>query len=627
MPNKPGIELLEPRLLLSGSIGAQFTEIDNSSALSGYNTYDLEIDVNYKWMQALMIVDLAQGSIYQDAQGSDTQPAIADITNTPSLEFDTYLTGPSGEAAIIYTEGTRLGHNSDYIYRTHIDTDRLEVWWTTADPEGIDPEGFFDIARITLSDDAIGTWSLVTDTFACKKLTVSGQIEDGAFDLQAIPAPQPPIPLGMRLEEVDNSAVLNGYKTYDIFVDTDSLRYSTGLTIDLTHGHFYQSIDNFLVTEAPDGAINPGDEFDTFLFAPYDLDTYYGIRHTPRYQLLQNPVLDSVSINVKTQAKSAIKDEQGSYWFGRITLSDDATGQWHWTSANVGFEVLDEAGIISQGAFLNDDAAPAADPIDGDFNGDGQLDIMWWNEQTQTYQIWQMDGTLIEQVNAPNASASAQRWIEALGDFTRDGLTDLVYRENGAVYIRRMTSAVSAYEPLEVGALYLKSQLKVAELSDDWTIAGVGDFTGDGQNDILLRHKESGANRVWEMNGFEHQDTLRIKRVRNMQWQIAGVGDFNGDGQDDILWRNQRDGRNTIWEMDGTAIQSTTALRPARDLDWQIAAVGDYTGDGKTDILWRNTREGKNALWEMNGMAFRGRIDLPDQNDEDWQIAGSLLGM
>ena len=31
-----------------------------------------------------------------------------------------------------------------------------------------------------------------------------------------------------------------------------------------------------------------------------------------------------------------------------------------------------------------------------------------------------------------------------------------------------------------------------------------------------------------------------------LSWQVAQVGDYNGDGRDDILWRNN-DGRITDW--------------------------------------------------------------------------------
>jgi serralysin len=36
-------------------------------------------------------------------------------------------------------------------------------------------------------------------------------------------------------------------------------------------------------------------------------------------------------------------------------------------------------------------------------------------------------------------------------------------------------------------------------------------------------------------------------------WSIAGTGDFNGDGRTDILWRGQG-AEVVVWEMDGSQI-------------------------------------------------------------------------
>jgi len=42
-------------------------------------------------------------------------------------------------------------------------------------------------------------------------------------------------------------------------------------------------------------------------------------------------------------------------------------------------------------------------------------------------------------------------------------------------------------------------------------------------------------------------------------WTIAGTGDFNGDGQTDILWRDIS-GSVAIWTMDGSVISSYASM-------------------------------------------------------------------
>jgi hypothetical protein len=39
-------------------------------------------------------------------------------------------------------------------------------------------------------------------------------------------------------------------------------------------------------------------------------------------------------------------------------------------------------------------------------------------------------------------------------------------------------------------------------------------------------------------------------------WSVAGIGDFNGDGMADIVWRNAVDGNTTIWLMNSATVAS-----------------------------------------------------------------------
>ena len=52
----------------------------------------------------------------------------------------------------------------------------------------------------------------------------------------------------------------------------------------------------------------------------------------------------------------------------------------------------------------------------------------------------------------------------------------------------------------------------------------------------MARHRQ------WRL----HRQLERARPRRSQSGQIAGVGDFNGDGHDDILWRDT-DGTVTNW--------------------------------------------------------------------------------
>jgi len=250
-----------------------------------------------------------------------------------------------------------------------------------------------------------------------------------------------------------------------------------------------------------------------------------------------------------------------------------------------------------------------------DFNGDGHSDILWHNARGQLA-LWQMNGATLTSADAVagGAQVSPDWHIATITDFNGDGTTDILWRNNsGAVAEWNMNGTAIASAGLVAGG---------AAVSSDWQIAGVGDFGGDGKNDILW-HNTNGQLSMWQMDGSTLLSAGAVVSIPTA-WQIAAVADFDGDGKSDILWRHSS-GMVAEWNMNGMALASGGAVAggAAVTSDWQIAGVGDFGGDGKNDILWQSTN-GQLAIWQMDGSTLlsAGVAVGGAAVSADWHLAG-----
>jgi hypothetical protein len=257
----------------------------------------------------------------------------------------------------------------------------------------------------------------------------------------------------------------------------------------------------------------------------------------------------------------------------------------------------------------------------GDLSGDGKADILL-SDSNGTFYDWTMDGPTatssneVTYQNQPVELAPSSGWtIAGLGDFNGDGKADVLFGNTNGTFVDWTMNG-----PTIEQAGHLTYQGNTVDLGPAWSVAGIGDFNGDNKSDILLRNT-NGTLADWSMNrsiidSSQHVTYQGALVTLPSSWSIIGVGDFNGDGMADILLRNTN-GSLREWLMNGSQIESSQAITDrgasvSLASSWTLAAVGDFNGDGMADLLWRNS-SGALVEWTMNGAAITSASSIAYQ--------------
>ena len=211
----------------------------------------------------------------------------------------------------------------------------------------------------------------------------------------------------------------------------------------------------------------------------------------------------------------------------------------------------------------------------GDFNGDGRDDILWRNPSTGQTTDWlgQANGGFVG--NDANAlSTIGTSWqVAATGDFNGDGRSDILWRDNMGAMTTSLGQANGGFASNAANFWHT--------IPTSWQIVGSGDFNGDGRDDILWRNN-LGATTNWlgqANGGFVGNDTNFYTTIPT-SWQVEGIGDFNGDGRDDLLWRNGSTGQTTDWlaQPNGSFVGNDANAASTIGASWQVQPDPGFWG-------------------------------------------------
>ncbi|MBI2235162.1 MAG: FG-GAP repeat protein, partial [Micavibrio aeruginosavorus] len=205
--------------------------------------------------------------------------------------------------------------------------------------------------------------------------------------------------------------------------------------------------------------------------------------------------------------------------------------------------------------------------------------------------------------------------IAALGDYNHDGVMDFAF-----------TNKLSLVLHMPVNSIDLNTAYGVAPASN-YSLSYLGDINGDGYGDVILGTpgENAGDGQVTVLNANNPAVSHQINGLGGAGTQfgtsVAGIGDFNGDGYSDMLVGAPTTGGGSAShsyivygradfyssgvnlsflgtnpsDPDGFALNGTTTAMMGQD----VAGLHDFNGDGFSDIAI--ARPGEDTVSIMYG--------------------------
>jgi len=197
-----------------------------------------------------------------------------------------------------------------------------------------------------------------------------------------------------------------------------------------------------------------------------------------------------------------------------------------------------------------------------DFDGDGDADILLRNSTDGFYRLFTVeDGTITTSVTLATLWRNLLWQYAGAGDFDNDGDADILLRNTDTGDYRLFT--------VENGTITGSHGFNLWK-SLNWSLQGIADYDKDGDTDVLLRDI-NGYWQIFEVQDGQVTSTRVLNAWRNTEWETqSAVHDLDGDGDADLLLRNSSTGLWRTFTIEDLSITTNGSPLIWANQDWQL---------------------------------------------------------
>ncbi len=217
--------------------------------------------------------------------------------------------------------------------------------------------------------------------------------------------------------------------------------------------------------------------------------------------------------------------------------------------------------------------------VAADFDGDGHMDLAVGEDFVVKVYRGRGDGTFDQplDVSVPGASSSI-----GVGDFNGDGIPDMAVTEG-----IQGSNCLGVSILLGKGDGAFETSGEVQAGCQPFSV-DIGDFNRDGKLDLAIANRASNFGSILLGRGDGTFDSPISLDSEEGSGAFVIVGDFDGDGDDDVAFRQQQSTSVVsvyLSHGDGTFEPATNF--PVGDYPYS-AVLRDFNGDGKLDLATAN---------------------------------------